>query len=128
MNARQKAKYWKKRYIELTAKPIKPNIVYSEHKIETLRYDKIISDEIYKMGLDNPELQKKIFCDVMNELAEQAKSFVDLSVEKDIFNCGMRIKGQLSIVRPFHDYHDIYNTHWDVMHDKRENNGGMRKE
>lgn len=107
MNARQKAKYWKKRYEEFMAKPIKPNIVYSEHKIETLRYDKIISDEIYKMGLDNPELQKKIFCDVMNELAEQAKSFVDLSVEKDIFNCGMRIKGRLSIVRPFHDYYDI---------------------
>lgn len=107
MNARQKAKYWKKRYEELMAKPIKPNIVYSEHKIETLRYDKIISEEIYKMGLDNYELQKKIFCDVMNELAEQAKSFVDLSVEKDIFNCGVKISGRLAIVRPVYDYHDV---------------------
>lgn len=109
MNARQKAKYWKKRYEELMAKPIKPNIVYSEHKIETLRYDKIISDEIYKMGLDNLELdnlelQKKIFRDIMNELAEQAKSFVDLSVEH--FNCGVKIRGRLAVVRPFHYYHD----------------------
>ena len=106
MNARQKAKYWKKRYKELMAKPIKPNIVYSEHKIETLRCDRIISDEIYNMAYDNPELQRKIFGDVISGLAEQAKPFVEISVEKDIFNCGVKIRGQLAVVRPVYDYHD----------------------
>ena len=107
MNARQKAKHWKKRYKELIGRHIKANMLYSVPGTETLRYDKIISDEIYKMGLDNLELQKKIFCDVMDELAEQAKSFVDLSVEKDIFNCGVKISGRLAVVRSVHDYHDI---------------------
>jgi len=106
MNARQKAKYWKKRYKELIGSPIKTNVLYAVPGTETLRCDRIISDEIYNMAYDNPELQRKIFGDVMNELAEQAKSFVDLSVEKDIFNCGVKISGRLAIVGPVYGYND----------------------
>ena len=87
--------------------PIKENILYAVPGTETLRCDKIISDEIYNMAYDNPELQRKIFGDVISGLAEQAKSFVEISVEKDIFNCGVKISGRLAVVGPVHDYHDI---------------------
>lgn len=106
MNARQKAKYWKKRYKELIGSPIKGNVLYAVPGTETLRCDRIISDEIYNMAYDNPELQRKIFGDVISGLAEQAKPFVEISVEKDIFNCGVKIRGQLAVVRPVYDYHD----------------------
>lgn len=107
MNARQKAKYWKKRYKELIGSPIKTNVLYAVPGTETLRYDRIISDELYNMAYDNPELQRKIFGDVISGVAEQAKPFVEISAEKDIFNCGVKIRGRLAVVRPIHDYHDI---------------------
>ena len=115
MNARQKAKYWKKRYKELIGSPINENILYAVPGTETLRCDKIISDEIYNMAYDNPELQRKIFNDVINGLAEQAGPFVEISVEKDIFNRGVKISGRLAIVGPVHGYRDIlpkYEGEW----------------
>ena len=107
MNARQKAKYWKKRYKELISSPIKTNVLYAVPGTETLRCDKIISNELYNMAYDNPVLQRKIFGDVISGLAEQAKPFVEISDEKDIFNCGVKIRGRLAVVRPVHGYNDI---------------------
>lgn len=129
MNARQKAKYWKKKYHELSNLPVRPTIVVSDRKPEILSYTKVIYDEVrIRQILDNIGIQKMILNEVMDQLAERAKSYVDITVERDPLNCSMSINGRLDVVIPFHDYHDIYNTHWDVMHDKRENNGGMRND
>lgn len=42
MNARQKAKYWKRKYQELANLPVRPTIVVSERKLETLSYTKVM--------------------------------------------------------------------------------------
>lgn len=127
MNARQKAKYWKMKYQELANLPIRPTIVVSDRKCETLSYTKVIDDEVrIRQILDNEGIQKRMLAEVMDQLAERAKSYVDITVERGPLNCSMRINGRLGVVIPFYDHHDIYNTHWDVMHDKRENNGGTQ--
>ena len=121
MNARQKAKYWKRRCLELASVPVPTKNVVSEHRIETLCYTKVIDDEIYKLGLDSTELQKMILGEVINGLAERAKNFVDITVEKDIYNDGTRITGRLAIAEPFHDYHDVlpmYEGEWRSEYDK----------
>ena len=51
MNARQKAKYWKKKYQELASVPVPIKNVVSERRITTISYTKVINDEIYKLGL-----------------------------------------------------------------------------
>lgn len=118
MNARQKAKYWKNKYQELANLPVRPTIVVSDRKLETLSYTTVIDDEVrIRQISDNTELQKMMLDNVMNHLAELVKFYVDISVEKDTFNRNMRIKGQLDVAIPFHDNHDIYKTHWAVLHD-----------
>lgn len=116
MNTRQKAKYWKRRYQELANLPVKTKFVVSDRKVERLSYTTVVNDELYMQGLDNPELQRRILGEVINKLAERAKNFVDITVEKDFFNCGMRINGRLDIARPFHgDPNDIlpmYEGEW----------------
>lgn len=116
MNARQKAKYWKRRYLELASVPVPTKFVVSGRKVERLSYSTMVNNELYMQSLDNPELQRQILGEVMNKLAERAKNFVDITVEKDMFNCGMRINGRLDIALPFHgDPNDIlpmYEGEW----------------
>lgn len=104
MNARQKAKHWKRRYQELANLLVKTKFVVSDRKIERLSYTTVVNNELYMQGLYNPELQRRILDEVINKLAERAKNFVDITVEKDVFNCGTRINGRLDIARPFHGY------------------------
>jgi hypothetical protein len=120
MNARQKAKYWKKKYRELESLPVRPTIVVSDRELETLSYTTVIDDEVrIRQILDNTGLQKMTLDNVMNHLAELVKFYVDISVEKDEINQRMKITGRLNIARPLRDYHDIYNTYRDVMHDTK---------
>ena len=125
MNARQKAKYWKNKYQELASVPVPIKNVVSERRITTISYTKVINDEIYKLGLDSTESQKMILGEVMNGVAERAKNFVDITVERDIYNDGTRITGRLAIAEPFHDYHDVlpmYEGEWRNEYDKRRSN------
>lgn len=116
MNARQKAKHWKKRYQELANLPVRPTVVVSERKIETLKYTTVINDEVrIRQISENTALQKMMLDSVKRRIAETAEFYVDVSVEKDEINPSMRITGRLDVATPFHDNHDIYNTHWDVM-------------
>ena len=120
MNARQKAKYWKKKYNELASLPVRPTIVVSDRKLETLSYTKVIDDEVrIRQISDNIGLQKMMVDNVMDRLAELVKFYVDISVDKDTFNQRMKITGRLDVARPLRDYHDIYNTYGDVMHDTK---------
>lgn len=107
MNARQKAKYWKRKYQELASVPAPTMNIVSERKIETISYTKVVTDDVYKQGLGCPELQKKILGDVIDEVAEGAKNFVDITVEKNDFTCDWRFTGRLTMLRQYFDYHDV---------------------
>ena len=107
MNTRQKAKYWKRRYLELASVPVPTKNIVSERKIETISYTKVVTDDVYRQALDCPELQRKILGDVIDEVAEGAKNFVDITVEKNDFTCDRRLTGRLTMLRPYFDYHDI---------------------
>lgn len=103
MNARQKAKYWKRKYLELAGKhqELADRMVVSECKIKTLSYTKVIDDEVrIRQISDNLEIRKFILGNVVNELADQAKNFVDIFVEEDPFTCQTRINGRLLVVVP----------------------------
>lgn len=101
MNTRQKAKYWKRRYLELANYPFKAKVVRSEYEIKTLSYTKVIDDEVrIRQISDNLEIQKFILGNVAKELADQAKNFVDIFVEEDPFTLTTRINGRLLVVVP----------------------------
>ena len=119
MNARQKAKYWKKKYRELESLPVRPTIVVSDRKLETLSYTKVIDDEVrIRQISDNIGLQKMMVDNVMDRLAELVKFYVDISVEKDTIKQGMKITGRLDVARPLRDYHDILTTYGNAWRDK----------
>lgn len=124
MNTRQKAKYWKLRYLELASVPIPTKFVISDRKVETLKYTTVIDDEIrIRQISDNPALQKMMLDTVKKHLAETAESYVDVVIEHDPLNCKMRINGRLGVARPFHgDPNDIlpmYEWEWRSEYDKR---------
>ena len=118
MNARQKAKYWKRKYQELASVPVRPTIVVSDRKLERLSYTTVVNDEVrIRQILENTELLNMMLNNIKNHLVERAKFYVDAFVVEDPCSCEMRFTGRLDVAVPFRDNHDIYNTHWDVMHD-----------
>ncbi len=50
MNARQKAKFYKRKYEELLKSPVKPKVEVEQHKIDTLRYERFISEDLMLYG------------------------------------------------------------------------------
>lgn len=100
MNARQKAKYWKRKYQELANQSVNINYV-SNYRIETLCCTRVVDDRTrVRQIMTNSGIQKVILDEVINGVAEEAKRFVDITTERDIYNGGMRITGRLSIAMP----------------------------
>lgn len=48
MNARQKAKFYKRKYEELLKSPVKFKV--EQHKIDILRYERFISEDLMRYG------------------------------------------------------------------------------
>ncbi|OQC00169.1 MAG: hypothetical protein BWX78_01381 [Firmicutes bacterium ADurb.Bin099] len=67
--------------------------------IETLSYERFISDEIRLLAINDKLVQDHIFNDIKDNIIEQVKKYVVISGENDMFKCGMRIRGTLKIVK-----------------------------
>ena len=78
MNARQKAKKYKRMYEELLHQPVRFNV--EQHKIDTLRFERFYPAELI-MHEDNSYLHEVVVKDIAQNLASSLDKYIDYYTE-----------------------------------------------
>ena len=78
MNARQKAKKYKRMYEALLNQPVKFNV--EQHKIDTLRFERFYPSALI-MHADNSYLREVIVKDIAQGLASSLDKYIDYYME-----------------------------------------------
>jgi hypothetical protein len=74
MNARQKAKYYKRKYEELLYRPL-PKATIENRKIDTLRYEKLISEEYIFDNLKDSGMGSYLLGEMEDSLREEIRKY-----------------------------------------------------
>lgn len=78
MNARQKAKHYKRMYEEFLHKPLKLNVI--NHKVDTLRFSRLYPQSIITSS-DEDITTKILTRDLVNALVYQMDKYVTIKTE-----------------------------------------------
>lgn len=94
MNARQKAKLWKKRYEDLIKQPVRHFV--TTHPVDTLHLKKRYPME---MACENPEaFEKLVRNDMKQEIAEKIEPYIEWRLENDVYNSCYLLDFQVKVV------------------------------
>jgi len=96
MNARQKAKYYKRKYEELAKMPL-PKVTVTNYKIDTLRFQRLYPEALIVKGEEN-KLTDIITKDLANELASQMGKYVTVTANFEPHINHYRIVGEIRVV------------------------------
>lgn len=97
MNARQKAKYWKKKYEQLANMPM-PTTIIEPHAVSHLKFYMEYPNE-WILKFDEEEIEKRLKKDIKDQLFEEIDKYIDYRCEKDVENYKYRFSGMLNVVR-----------------------------
>ena len=97
MNARQKAKYYKRKYEELAKMPL-PKSTVINYKIDTLRFQRLYPEALIVKGEENT-LTDIITKDLANELASQMGKYVTVTTNFEPHINHYRIVGEIRVIR-----------------------------
>ena len=101
MNARQKAKRYKRLYEEYTRLTIKPTIVTDRRKVDTLKFSREYPEVLVKnlnSGCDE-WIKNAIQRDLCFELLKKFGDYVDTSIDLDTYNGKYIVTGTINILR-----------------------------
>lgn len=76
MNARQKAKRYKRMYKELLNKPFVPKITMEQHKVNTLRIKRYYPEELIILE-DKDYVRGVIATDIAHDIAKNLDKYID---------------------------------------------------
>lgn len=94
MNARQKAKKYKRLYEELSKQPL-PVIFKEPYHIDTLRFEKCYPDELLR---NSPNATSYIQKDIVQGLAEGLNKYIVYRMDYDPTTNTDRVCGELKVV------------------------------
>jgi len=106
MNARQKAKYYKRKYEELANMPL-PKFTVNNYKVDTLRFQRLYPDALIVNGDEN-KIIDIITRDLANELVSQMDKYV---IVKSCFEPHLnqyKFVGEIKVVRAKSEVRDEY--------------------
>ena len=96
MNARQKAKYYKKKYEELLKVPVK--YTATTYKVDTIRFTRLYPEFLVTEDMAG-YLRNTLKKDICNELVDTLGSYVDVQMNWDPHNNSYRVDAALDVVR-----------------------------
>ena len=97
MNARQKAKYYKRKYEELAKMPL-PKFTVINYKIDTLRFQRLYPEALIVKGKEDM-LTDIITRDLANELTSQMDKYVTVTTNFEPHINHYRVVGEIRVVR-----------------------------
>ena len=97
MNARQKAKYWKRKYEELASMPLNKTIAVTSKTIDTLRVERIYPAALV-VDFSKSLIKETIMKDFAFEITDQIGRYVDYSTEFDPHSNSYRFSAKLNVV------------------------------
>ena len=98
MNARQKAKYYKRKYEELASCPIIPQVYTYTHHIDTLKFEKYYPDTV---AIGNEEHFKRIaISDFTKYITERLEDYTVFRMDYNPEFYQHRVIGEIKVVRP----------------------------
>ena len=95
MNARQKAKKYKRMYDELLRQPVKYTV--EQHKIDTVRFERRLPESLVTLG-NSDYLRHCIVKDIANGLAEHLDKYITCYTEFCPHTNDYRICGEIKVV------------------------------
>lgn len=95
MNARQKAKKYKRMYEALLNQPVRFKV--EQHKIDTLRFERFYSEALIMQG-DSGYLREVIVKDIAQGLASSLDKYIDYNMEFCPHINKYRFYGELKVV------------------------------
>ena len=97
MNARQKAKYYKRKYEELSKMPL-PKFTVTNYKVDTLRFQRLYPEALIVKGKEDV-LTDIITRDLANELVTQMDKYVTVTTNFEPHINHYRVVGEIRVVR-----------------------------
>lgn len=76
MNARQKAKRYKRMYKELLNRPVVPKIIMEQHKVDTLRFKRYYPEALLKLE-DKNYVRGVITTELAHDIAKNLDKYID---------------------------------------------------
>lgn len=95
MNARQKAKYYKRKYELLLKSPVQFNVEH--HKIDTLRFERFYPEALIVHG-NSDYLREIVAKDIAQGLASSLDKYVDYRTEFCPHINKYRVLGEIKVV------------------------------
>lgn len=95
MNARQKAKYYKRKYEMLLKQPVRFNVEH--HKIDTLRFERFYPDALI-VQKNSDYLREIVVKDIAQGLASSLDKYIDYRIEFCPHIDKYRLLGEIRVV------------------------------
>lgn len=96
MNARQKAKYYKRKYEQLAKKPVQFKV--ERYAVDTLRYARFIPEPL---GHNTNYIHDVLAKDLSFKIAEQLKDYVEYTFEFEPHLNQYKLDAQVRVVRKY---------------------------
>lgn len=96
MNARQKAKYYKRKYEEIAKMPL-PKFTVTNYKVDTLRFEKLYPEALIS-NTNEEYISEKITKDLVFELAGQMDKYVTVKTNFEPHLNHFRVVGEIKVV------------------------------
>ena len=93
MNARQKAKFYKRKYEELLHMPI-PKTIVETRKVDTLRYEKYISEDCMSYSYSY------LFRDMEDSLSKEIRKYCEWHLEHIPEKSMFKFTAQIKLIDP----------------------------
>lgn len=97
MNARQKAKYYKRKYEELKNMPL-PKFTVNNYKVDTLEFQRLYPEALIVNGMED-EIKNIITRDLVNGLVLQMDKYVTVKTYFEPHWNHYRFVGEVKVVR-----------------------------
>jgi len=100
MNARQKAKYWKRRYQQLAETPLPTATLVTTRNLETIAFHKEYSEETMQALMSNPDSVKEMIqMDLERYLAEHLMDYVEYKAHYVPEYLKYVVDGRINVIR-----------------------------
>lgn len=97
MNARQKAKYYKRKYEEIAKMPL-PKFTENNYRVDTLRFERLYPEALIS-NTNEENMSEKITKDLFFELAGQMDKYVTVKTNFEPHLNHFRVVGEIKVVR-----------------------------
>lgn len=99
MNARQKAKFYKRKYEELLHMPI-PKTIVETRNVDTLRYEKFISEDFIFDNVKNSGIFRIVLGEMEDSLREELRRHYEWHLEHIPEKSMFKFTAQIKLIDP----------------------------